>query len=55
MNFLNNFTTSSLSFLLKSTMEKYLFVSQDKNSSIHQQFIARFILEIATILVQRLY
>jgi transcription termination factor Rho len=48
MNFLNIFTASILSFLLKSTVEKYLFISQDKNYFIHQQFIAKFIIKIAT-------
>jgi hypothetical protein len=52
MNFLNIFTTSILSFLLKSTVEKYLFIPQDKNSFIHQQFIAKFILEITTLLIK---
>jgi len=51
MNFLNIFTTSILSFLLKSTVEKYLFISQDKNNFTHQQFVAKFILEITTILI----
>jgi len=44
MNFLNIFTTSILSFLLKSTVEKYLFISQDKNNFTHQQFVAKFII-----------
>jgi len=51
MNFLNIFTTSILSFLLKSTVEKYLFISQDKNNFTHQQFVAKFILEITTLLI----
>ncbi len=51
MNFLNVFTTSRLSFLLESTVEKYQLVLQAINSFIHQQFIAKFISEVTTLLI----